>query len=268
MRFKTGVLAVFLLWLMVSPLAHAQDGQDLDAYKWRLTGVWWFSSPTGSFSGKANSGSFDLSRDFGFGTYSTFTGTADWRFKRKHHLLFSISPVTNSRRATLSRTIEFQGATYDVGTSVAAEIKSLAFAPGYQYDIIRRNRISLGISVQAYLMDTSADLTGTVVVNNQSETRTTSGSIFAPLPVFGPRVRWYPLHSGRLALDGAFQGMSFFGYGYFMSARGTGTVALSRHWRAILGYQMGTRLKINDGDNRIGVRLTQKGPIAGFEYSW
>ena len=31
---------------------------------------------------------------------------------------------------------------------------------------------------------------------------------------------------------------------------------------------MGTRLKINDDPNRIGVELTQKGPIAGFEVSW
>jgi hypothetical protein len=31
---------------------------------------------------------------------------------------------------------------------------------------------------------------------------------------------------------------------------------------------MGTRLKINDNKNRIGVRLTQKGPIVGVEVSW
>ena len=36
------------------------------------------------------------------------------------------------------------------------------------------------------------------------------GSFFAPLPIVGPRIRWYPLRSGRLALEGAFQGMSFF----------------------------------------------------------
>src|SRR5215831_18514943 len=117
-------------------------------------------------------------------------------------------------------------------------------------------------------MNTSADLTGTVFINNKSEVRTSSGSILAPLPVLGPRVRWYPWHSGRLAVDGSFQGMSFFGYGYFMSARATGIVRLSRHWRAIFGYQMGTRLKINDGENRIGVRLTQKGLIVGVEVYW
>ena len=268
LRFKWHAPIVGLLWLATSSQARAGDGKDLDAYKWRITGVWWFSSPTGSFTGKANSGTFDLGRDFGFSRYSTFTGSADWKFRRKHHLLFSISPVTNSRRATLSRTIEFQGITYDVGTSVAADIKALAFAPGYQYDVVRRNRISFSIATQLYLLNTSADLTGTAAVNSQSATRTASGSIFAPLPVLGPRVRWYPLQSGRLAVEGGFQGMSFFGYGHFITARGTANIALSRHWRLDFGYQMGTRLKINDGRNRIGVQLTQKGPIAGFEASW
>jgi hypothetical protein len=261
-------LVALLLCFAIKPLARAAAGEDLDIYRFRTTAVWWFSRPSGSFTGRANSGTFDLSRDFGFGDYSTFSGTTDWRFKRKHHLLFGISPVKNSRRATLNRSIEFQGVTYEVGTETSAEIKSLAFAPGYQYDIIRRNRIAVSIAIQVYLMNTSADLSGTTTVNGQTETKTASGSFFAPLPVLGPRVRWYPFHTGRLALDGSFQGMSFFGYGNFMTARGTADISLSRHWRANLGYQMGTRLRIDTGTNEIGIRLIQKGPIAGFEASW
>ena len=164
------LLALFLC-LTTASLAQAVGGEDLDVYKWRVSGLWWFSKPTGSFTGKANSGTFDLSRDFNFGSYSTFSGLADWRFKRKHHLLLGVSPVTSSRRATLNRTVEFQGVTYDVGTSVAAEIKSLSIAPGYQYDIIRRNRISLSIATQVYLLNTSADLSGTVTVNGNPKSR-------------------------------------------------------------------------------------------------
>jgi hypothetical protein len=264
---RPALIALFL-YFATGPLARGAEGADLDAYKFRTTAVWWFSRPTGSFTGKANSGTFDLRRDFGFGDYSTFSGTTDWRFKRKHHLLFGVSPFINSRRATLNRAIEFQGVTYEVGTEASAEIKSLAFAPGYQYDIIRRNRISLSIATQVYLMKTSADLTGTVNVNGQAQTKASSGSFFAPLPILGPRVRWYPWHSGRLAVDGSFQGMSFFGYGNFMTARGSADISLSQHWRAKLGYQMGTRLRIDTGTNEIGIRLTQKGPIAGFEASW
>lgn len=250
------------------PEARAAEGGDLDVYKWRMTGSWWFSGPTGSFTGKANSGTFDLNRDFGFGDYSTFTGTMDWRFKRKHHLLFGTSPVSSSRTTTLTRTIEFEGITYAVGASVSADITSLAFAPGYEYDIIRRNHIAFSIVTQCYLVHTSATLKGTANVNGESQFREAKGSVFAPLPVVGPHARWYPLRSGRLAIDSSIQGMSFFGYGNFITAKGTGDILLSRHWRANLGYQMGTRLRIEGGTNQVGIRLTQKGPIAGFEASW
>jgi len=261
-------LGVLLVCLVTTSAAQAAQGEDLDVYKWRVAAFWWFSNPTGSFTGKANSGTFDLHRDFGFGSYSTFSGTVDWRFKRKHHLIVGVSPVVSSRTTTLQRTIEFQGVVYDLGTKVSADIKSFAVAPGYQYDIIRRNHISVSFATQVNLLNTSADLSGAVSVNGQSETRKASGSIFAPLPTLGARVRWYPAHSNRLALDGSFQGMSFFGYGNFMSARATANIAMSRVWRLNLGYQMGTRLRIDTGINDIGIRLTQKGPVAGIEASW
>ena len=261
-------LVTALLLFALFPLARAANGDDLDAYRWRASAVWWFSHPTGSFTGKANSGTFDLNRDFRFGDYSTFSATSDWRFKRKHHLLFGATPVTSSRTLTLGRTIEFQGVTYNLGTTASAEIKSLAFSPGYQYDIIRRNRIVLSFATQVYLLYTRAKLSGTASVNGQSQARVASGSFFAPLPVLGPRIRWYPMHKGRLAVDGAYQGMSFFGYGNFMSARGSGDILLTRRLRVNLGYQMATRLRIDTGTNEIGIRLTQKGPIAGFEASW
>src|SRR5579864_1028620 len=267
-RCMRRTLIVLFLCFATIPPARAAEGEDLDTYKFRTTAVWWFSRPSGSFSGKANSGTFDLGRDFGFGEYSTFSGVADWRFKRKHHFLFGVSPVENSRRVNLNRAIEFQGVTYEVGTEASADIKSLAFAPGYQYDIVRRNRISLSIATQVYLLKTSADLAGTATVNGHAVTKTASGSLLRPLPILGPRLRWFPLRSGRLALEGSFQGMSFFGYGNFMTARGSGYISLSRNLRVNLGYQMGTRLRIDAGTNEIGIRLTQKGPVAGFEASW
>jgi hypothetical protein len=261
-------LGVLIVFLVTTPAVRAAQGEDLDVYKWRVTALWWFSNPTGSFTGKNNSGTFDLHRDFGFGSYSTFSGNIDWRFKRKHHLIFGVSPVVSSRTTTLQRTIEFQGVVYDVDTKVSADIKSFAFAPGYQYDIIRRDHVSVSFATQVNLLNTSADLSGTVTVNGQSETRKASGSLFAPLPTLGTRIRWYPAHSSRLAVEGSFQGMSFFGYGNFMSARGTANIAMSRVWRLNLGYQMGTRLRIDTGTNEIGIRLTQKGPVAGVEASW
>jgi hypothetical protein len=255
--------------LMVSavPIALAND-DDLDKYKFRTTASWWYSQPSGYFDGQNHEGQFDLSKDFHFGSYSTFTGTLDWRFKRKHHLLFSTSPVFYSNSATLLRTITFQNETYNVGTRASSDIRSFSFAPGYQWDFIRRNRGYVALLTQFYLLSTSAKLTGTVVVDGQSATRSSSGSFLAPLPVIGLHSRGYPLHSERLSLDGFFNGMYFFGYGDFYSARGILAVGITHRWKAIAGYQMGTRLSIHGTSNNIGIRLTQKGPVVGVEGSW
>jgi hypothetical protein len=244
------------------------QSEDLDQYKWRFTGYWWFSQPSGHFSGKNNSGEFDLSSDFHFGSYSTFTGTIDWRFKRKHHLLFAFSPVSYSKTETLQRTVTFQGQTYNVGTAVSSDIKSLSFAPGYQWDFFRRNHGYVALATQFYLLKSEATLKGAVLANGQLQTRTASGSFLAPLPTIGPRARWYPRDSERFAIEGFVQGMYFFGYGDFYSARGQVDIGLSHHWKATAGYQMGTRLSIHGGSNNIGIRLTQKGPVVGVEGSW
>lgn len=273
MRFAVNrsrsALLVTLLFMGTVPSVRAQAGDDLDAYKWRAQGFWWFSQPTGSFTASSDQVSFDLNKDFHFASYSTFTGKIDYHFKRKHHLLFAVSPLTSSRTATINRNITFQGVTYDAGAQVTADLRSLGFAPGYQYDIFRRDHGYLAIQVSINLLDTKGTLTGIGTVNGISATRSASGSVFAPLPVLGPKFRWYPLHdSNRFSLDGAFQGMYFFGYGDFLSAQGTAGVAASRHFAFRAGYQLGTRFSIHGSSSQVGVRLTQKGPVVGIEASW
>jgi hypothetical protein len=261
---------LFFIGIMAFTLAadlRAADGEDLDAYKLRIDASWWFSHPDGYFRGKNDSGQIELTRDFGFGDYSTFSGLMDWRFKRKHHMLFGATPVVSDKTTTLERTIEFEGQTYDIGMSVNANIKSLIFAPGYQYDIIRRNHGYIAFATEVNLIHTTARLTASAQVNDESAKRTSSGSIFAPLPIVGTRVRWYLGDSGRFSLDGSFQGMYFFGYGDFLTASGAGVVRLKPHLNLRAGYQMGTRLRIRASDE-IGLRLTQTGVMAGIEMDW
>jgi hypothetical protein len=263
------ILAATLFFMTIMPLVCAGQTADRDVYKWRIDGSWWFSNPTGSIHASGNTGEFDLSKDFHFGSYSTFTGKIDWHFKRKHHFILGISPVTSSNSATLTRNIEFQGVTYDVGAQVSASIQSLSFSPGYQYDIIRGNRGYLGIATQIFLLNTKATLKGVGSVNGVSATRSASGSTFDPLPALGPRGRWYPLpNSSRLSLDGYAQGMYFFGYGDFATAQMRLGVEIHRHWTVRAGYQLGTLLDIHGSSNQIGLRLIQKGPVAGIEASW
>jgi hypothetical protein len=62
--------------------------------------------------------------------------------------------------------------------------------------------------------------------------------------------------------------MYFFGYGNFMYAHAAAQFAVHQHLSLRAGYQMGTRLSIHGTDNRAGLRLTQRGLIAGLEASW
>jgi hypothetical protein len=239
---------------------------EFDNSKWKLQAHVWISSPSGYFNGKDGNGYFDIKRDFGFGSYATFSGKVDWRFKRKHHLLFTATPVFSSRTTTLNRTIDWQGQTYDVGARVEADIKSLVFSPGYQYDFFRRKAGYLGLLINANLIYTDAKLKASTTggIAAQSE-----GSLFAPLPAIGPTFRWYPIpESGRLYLDGALTGMSFFGYGNFFAGNAILGFPISTHWNVRAGYLIGSRLKISGSTDNIAIRLTQKGPVFGIEHHW
>ena len=258
-----------LLLVLFTPLLYAQDGKDLDAYKFRISANWYFVHPTGSIQGKDNSGTFDLNKDFHFTDYSTFSGSLDWRFARKHHLTFTTSPISFSRTATLNRTVQFSGRTFDVNTQATAEINYLSFAPGYQYDLIRRNHGYVAIAAQVNFLSTEASITATSTVNGQTTTRRASQSLLAPIPILGPHIRWYPLsNSNRLSFDGSIHGMYFFGYGNFVSADGSMGIGLTHHLNLKLGYQMGSRFDIHGVSDQLGVRLTEKGPLAGLEFSW
>lgn len=258
-------MVVFLV-AMAAPV-YAND--DLDSYKVRVSGDWWFTHPTGYFGAQGSDNYFHINHDFGFGNYSTFDAKIDWHFRRKHHFLFNASRIENSKTTTLSRTINFQGQTFDIGTEATGKIRSLNFVPGYQYDFLRRDHGFLGLEVDINLLDTYGSINGTGTVNGVTAPRSASKSFFAPLPAIGPVFRWYPLQdSSRLSLEGSLRGMSFFGYGNFVAARGSVGIGLTKNLKFQAGYQMGSRLSIHGTNDQIAIELTQKGPTAGLEYSW
>jgi hypothetical protein len=263
-------IALFLAAVAVVPTVRAAD-YDLDEYKVRLTGLWFFSNPTGTVqaSGSDPDGNFDLSKTFGFNSYSTFTGKVDWKFTHKNHLYLAVSPFSQTRTAVLNRTIDFQGQTFEVGLTTTAKLSNWAYAPGYQYDIIRRDRGHLGIAVQLDLFNTTAKLSAAAQVTGdgtQYASKSASGSFLAPIPVAGPDFRFYILP--KLFVDGNLFGMYLFGYGNFVSTADTVGVYLGKHFALRGGYQLGSRLVVNNNSsNRIGVQLTQKGPVAGLEIS-
>ena len=94
-------------------------------------------------------------------------------------------------------------------------------------------------------------------------------SLLAPIPVFGPQFRYYLTDSPRVFVEGNLFGMYLFGYGNFVSTADTLGITVSKHLSVNAGYQLGSRLVVNNKNNdRIGLHLTQKGAIVGIEASF
>lgn len=263
---------VFSALIILVPTSRAAGDDDFDSYKLRVDAFWFYSNPSGSIQGAGQGGLIDLQKDLHFNTYSTFAGKLDWKFTRKNHFYVVASPFSRSKQVVLNRTITFQGQTFDAGLTVQGQLDGNLYAPGYQYDIIRRKRGHLGIAAQIDLFDTNGKISAAAQVTGSgtaSAARSASGSLLAPIPVAGPEFRLYLTNSPRLFVDGNVFGMYLGGYGNFVSSAGTIGLTLTKHFSIKGGYQLGSRLVVhNNSADRIGVRLTQRGALAGLEFSF
>lgn len=263
-------LALLALLLVAAPHLRAQEHEDLDAYTLRFDGFWLYSQPTGTFHGTTSQGLLDLQADVHFNSYSTGIGKFDWKFTHKNHINFGAVPTNQSRQFVLARTIVFQGQTYDTGLAASAGLRTYVFAPGYQYDIIRRRQGHLGIGVQidVFSIKGSVNATAQTVNGVLHSAQASSATLRAPLPLAGPDFRYYLIpNSRRLFVAGNVLGMYFFGYGNFVSSYGTIGVSLNKHFSFQGGYQLASRFDIKSKANRIGLNLTQRGAVAGLEVS-
>jgi hypothetical protein len=264
---------VLLASLLTGSYLHAQEKEDFDAYRLRIDAGFYYSSPTGSIHGASDNDTIDLTKDLGFNSYPTFSGKVDWKFTRKNHLYVTIIPLDTSHQIVLNRTFTFQGKTFTAGLTTSSSLNTLAVAPGYQYDFIRRKRGHLGLGLQFDFFDTTAKISAAAQVTGDGvhhDAVSASGSLLAPIPVAGPDFRLYLTDSPRLFVQGNVLGMYLFGYGNFVSTVGNVGFSFSKHFAVLAGYQLGSHLVVNNNSssNRVGLRLVQKGAIVGLETSF
>lgn len=262
--------AVLVVVLFV-PNLKAQQSDEFDEYKIKFDAAWFYSDPTGYIRAEGDTVPVDFSKDLNFSSYSTFAGKVDWKFTHKNHFYVVIVPLWTSKSTTLSHDIVWDGQPIHVGAVVQSYLHAFEVAPGYQYDIIRRKRGHLGIAVQIDLFNTTGKISAAAQTTGDGTHQaavTASKSLLAPIPVAGPQFRFYLTNSPRVFIDGNLYGMYFFGYGNFVSTAGDVGVTLTSHITANAGYTLGTRLNVNGTSNRIGLDLTQKGPLVGLQFSF
>jgi hypothetical protein len=255
------------------PQLRAQGDDDFDSYKLRLEGFWAYTNPSGTLQGSNDATAIDLQKDLGFETYSTFVGKLDWKFTHKNHLYVAGVAFNSSKEVVLNRTIDFQGQTFTAGLTAQANLTSPTYSFGYQYDVIRRKRGHLGIGVQMNVFNSHASISAAEQVTADGVHHAAIyayGSMVAPIPVAGPQFRFYLTDSPRLFVEGDVYGMYFFGYGNFVSASGDLGFSVNRHFSLNAGYQLGSRLVVNNDSStdRIGLTLKQRGPLVGIEVSF
>jgi len=255
--------------LSAAPSLHAAEHEDLDAYKFRIDAGWYYVSPSGNFHASNDASTIDINKDLGFGNYNTFAGKADWKFTRKNHLYVVGIPLFFSRQTVLNRTFTFQGQTFSAGLNANSSLNTIYVAPGYQYDIIRRKRGHLGIALQMNLLNTKATINAAAQTTGNGvhyNAVSASGSLFAPIPVAGPDMRFY--FTPRIFVNANVLGMYFFGYGNYVASTGFIGVNVTKHIAATGGYQLGSALTVNGTQDRLAFRFVQKGAIAGLEASF
>ena len=262
-----------LFALAAVPALKAQSQEEFDSYRLKLEGDWVYSTPSGTLQGSADSGIVDLTKDLNFNSYSTFFGKLDWKFTHKNHLYVFGSRFTSSQQTVLTRTFTFQGKTFEAGLTTQSSLDSPLYGFGYQYDIIRRRRGHLGLGVQFNVFDTTASISAAAQVTADGVHHpavSASASLLVPIPVAGPEFRYYLTDSPRVYVQGQIYGMYFFGYGNFVSSVGGLGFTVNRHLALNAGYQLGSRLVVNNSSsaNRIGLEMSQKGAIAGMEFSF
>jgi hypothetical protein len=271
-RFILGLLSLFAIALV--PKVQAQSSQEeFDSYRIRLEGFWVYSTPSGTFQGVADSGAVDLTRDLNFSDYSTFAGKLDWKFTHKNHFYVVAIPFNSTREVVLNRTVVFQGQTFQAGLAVRGNLDSPMYGFGYQYDIIRRTRGHLGLAVQFNAFNSHASISAAAQVTGNGvhqQAVSASGSLIVPLPVAGPEFRFYLTDSPRLYVEGNVYGMYFFGYGNYVSSYGLLGFSINRHLSLNAGYALSSRLVVNrdTSTNRMGINMTQKGPLVGVQFSF
>jgi hypothetical protein len=263
-----GSIAFALFGSLTCSILYGQEKNlGPEAYKLQIDGQFWYATPIATIAGSSTEAPISFDKVIGFQSYSTFNAGLDWHFKRKHHFLFRISPNQTTRTEVLQQTITFKNQTFEPGSSVTGQLRNYSFAPGYRYDIIHRPSGHLGIIVQFNLLDIKASITGTVVQPGQSTVATSSGTLFAPLPVAGPDGRIY-FARNRVYVDGNLKGMYFFGYGNFISTAVKVGVRLGHHVDVTGGYELGSHLAIHGTSNRLDIRQTQRGPTAGLTFTF
>ena len=245
------VIQTALLGLLVALPALPQT--DAEKSKLEITGSFWRMDTAGTL--QAAGTPLNLQTDLGVKqAQSTFTGKLVFKPGRKHKILVEGTPYRLDGAQALTRTVTYQGQTYNLNDRITSKASVDSVYGGYQYDFVSNPMGHLGFNVGAAYLNAAGSVTSTTT------NVTASKSITVGLPLAGVEFRVFPVRKKILVeFNGEVKGMALGSYGRFVQA--TGNVGVG--WGPIL-FEAGYRIAdfdLHSGNSTTIVAPRFTGPI-------
>jgi hypothetical protein len=204
-------MAIVACALLAAARADAQfqvaDPVPGEQYVVELGLYWWTPTPvldiqTGALAAVGEN-RVDFVQEFGIENRRFTEFRATLKAGRKHKLRFSRVPMRYDESATLTRTIDFGGATFPVSVPATADLEWLLWRVGYEWDFASTDRGFVGLVTEIKINQVTAELAAENLGSELTE-------ITAPVPTIGIVARGYP---GRhVSITGEFTGFSVPGF--------------------------------------------------------
>jgi hypothetical protein len=153
----------------------------------------------------------DWEKTFGDSDVSRFRMDGYWRFADRHKIRALLFSSSYSASKTIEEDIDFDGETFPARASVDGRIKFSIYELAYEYAFVRRANYEVAASFGLHYTDFETSLEATLesgggAANTNIEK---SGSVGAPLPVFGLRGTWLLSKTFSIDVSGQYFSMSY-----------------------------------------------------------
>jgi hypothetical protein len=150
----------------------------------------------------------DWEKNFGEGDVNRFRFDGFWRFADRHKLRALVFSTSRSGSRTFDDDIEWAGETFQANATIDGEIKFSIYELAYEYAFMRRENYEVAASVGLHYADFEATLGANVATTGTGQIAEgrveKTGSIGAPLPVFGLRTTWLLSRTFSIDVSGQF----------------------------------------------------------------
>lgn len=193
--------------------------------------------------------------DLGFDERKNFfQGRLQVKFLKKHKFNLEYIPLKWDGDKVVTRTIEFAGKTYTVGTRVQSSLDLKFLKGGYEYDFLVGSLGFLGGTLDVLVANASVQLKAPDLGIDQKEDKT------VPIPMIGLIGRIYPIKWVNLTAKAS--GLPLGSYGYVFDAEASLNINPIKYLGISGGYRyFSTNLKYND--NSLDYKLD--GPFVGLD---